>query len=130
MLCGPYPVNASGPRIVENFLDVGHFPFVHENILGTRERPEIEDYEAEILPEGVEARSVRLYQPDPYGTGRRRHGLVHLPRAEAAHGVPGEGVRRAALLAAADDHAPRDGPQHGLDAHVDELRPRDASQPS
>jgi phenylpropionate dioxygenase-like ring-hydroxylating dioxygenase large terminal subunit len=69
MLCGPYPVNASGPRIVENFLDVGHFPFVHENILGSRDRPEIADYEAEILPEGVEARSVRLYQPDPYGTG-------------------------------------------------------------
>jgi phenylpropionate dioxygenase-like ring-hydroxylating dioxygenase large terminal subunit len=69
MLCGPYLVNASGPRIVENFLDVGHFPFVHENILGTRERPEIGDYEAEILPDGVEARSVRLYQPDPYGTG-------------------------------------------------------------
>jgi phenylpropionate dioxygenase-like ring-hydroxylating dioxygenase large terminal subunit len=69
MLCGPYHVNASGPRIVENFLDVGHFPFVHEHILGTRERPEIDDYEAEILPEGVEARSVRVYQPDPYGTG-------------------------------------------------------------
>jgi phenylpropionate dioxygenase-like ring-hydroxylating dioxygenase large terminal subunit len=69
MICGPYQVNASGPRIVENFLDVGHFPFVHENILGTRERPEIGDYDAEILPEGVEARSVKLYQPDPYGTG-------------------------------------------------------------
>jgi len=69
MVCGPYLVNASGPRIVENFLDVGHFPFVHENILGSRERPEMDDYEAEILPDGVEARSVRLYQPDPYGTG-------------------------------------------------------------
>ncbi|HZO26875.1 MAG TPA: aromatic ring-hydroxylating dioxygenase subunit alpha [Chloroflexota bacterium] len=69
LLCGPYPVNASGPRIVENFLDVGHFPFVHENILGTRERPEIEEYEAEIGPEGVVAPSVRVYQPDPYGTG-------------------------------------------------------------
>jgi phenylpropionate dioxygenase-like ring-hydroxylating dioxygenase large terminal subunit len=69
MLCGPYAVNASGSRIVENFLDVGHFPFVHENILGTRERPEIAEYDAEILPEGVEARSVKLYQPDPYGTG-------------------------------------------------------------
>ncbi|MFN8524410.1 MAG: aromatic ring-hydroxylating dioxygenase subunit alpha [Chloroflexota bacterium] len=69
MLCGPYRVNASGPRIIENFLDVGHFPFVHENILGTRERPEIDDYEAEIGPEGVEARGVRVFQPDPYGTG-------------------------------------------------------------
>jgi phenylpropionate dioxygenase-like ring-hydroxylating dioxygenase large terminal subunit len=69
MICGPYAVQASGPRIVENFLDVGHFPFVHENMLGSRDRPEIEDYEAEIGPEGVEARSVRVYQPDGYGTG-------------------------------------------------------------
>jgi phenylpropionate dioxygenase-like ring-hydroxylating dioxygenase large terminal subunit len=70
MICGPYPVDASGPRIVENFLDVGHFPFVHENMLGTRDRPEVEEYEAEIGPDGVVARSVRMYQPDPYGTGQ------------------------------------------------------------
>jgi phenylpropionate dioxygenase-like ring-hydroxylating dioxygenase large terminal subunit len=70
MICGPYPVDASGPRIVENFLDVGHFPFVHENMLGTRDRPEVEEYEAEIGPDGVVARSVRVYQPDPYGTGQ------------------------------------------------------------
>ena len=105
LLCGPYPVNASGPRIVENF-DVGHFPFVHENILGTRERLEIEEYEAEIGPDGVVAPSVRVYQPDPYGTGRRRHRLVHLPRAPSAHRVPGEGIEWTALLDPADDPAP------------------------
>jgi phenylpropionate dioxygenase-like ring-hydroxylating dioxygenase large terminal subunit len=69
ILCGPYQVDASGPRVVENFLDVGHFPFVHEGVLGTRERPEIDDYEAEIEPDGVVARGVRVFQPDPYGTG-------------------------------------------------------------
>jgi phenylpropionate dioxygenase-like ring-hydroxylating dioxygenase large terminal subunit len=69
IFCGPYPVNASGPRIVENFLDVGHFPFVHEGILGVKDRPEIEDYESEIGPEGVISKGVRVYQPDPYGTG-------------------------------------------------------------
>lgn len=69
IFCGPYEVNAGGPRIVENFLDVGHFPFVHEGILGVKERPEIEDYEAEMGPEGVIAKGVRVYQPDPYGTG-------------------------------------------------------------
>ncbi len=30
--CGPYDVATSGPRIVENFLDMGHFSFVHEGI--------------------------------------------------------------------------------------------------
>ena len=69
-LCGPYPVAASGPRIVENFLDVAHFPFVHENILGTPDRPEIADHEAVIGEHGVEATGVRVYQPDPYGTGQ------------------------------------------------------------
>ena len=70
LLCGPYAVEASGPRIVENFLDVAHFPFVHENVLGTPERPEIADYEAVITDQGVEATGVRVYQPDPYGTGQ------------------------------------------------------------
>jgi phenylpropionate dioxygenase-like ring-hydroxylating dioxygenase large terminal subunit len=67
--CGPYYVNAGGPRIVENFLDVGHFPFVHEGILGDRAHPEIQEYESEIGREGVVSRGVRVYQPDPYGTG-------------------------------------------------------------
>lgn len=69
IFCGPYTVKASGPRIVENFLDVGHFPFVHEGILGDRRFPQIDDYESEIGPEGVISRGVRIYQPDPYGTG-------------------------------------------------------------
>ena len=70
LLCGPYQVSASGPRIIENFLDVAHFPFVHEGILGVREFPEISDYEVKIDDEGVLAQDVRVYQPDPYGTGQ------------------------------------------------------------
>ena len=70
ILCGPYRVQASGPRIVENFLDVAHFPFVHENILGAQTHTEIEDYDVTVGPEGVEATNVRVYQPDPYGTGQ------------------------------------------------------------
>jgi phenylpropionate dioxygenase-like ring-hydroxylating dioxygenase large terminal subunit len=70
LMSGPYRVRASGPRVVENFLDVGHFPFVHEGILGDRARPEIEDYEAKITPDGVLATGVKVFQPDPYGTGQ------------------------------------------------------------
>jgi phenylpropionate dioxygenase-like ring-hydroxylating dioxygenase large terminal subunit len=70
LVSGPYRVRASGPRIVENFLDVGHFPFVHEGILGDRARPEIADYEAQITPDGVLATGVKVFQPDPYGTGQ------------------------------------------------------------
>jgi phenylpropionate dioxygenase-like ring-hydroxylating dioxygenase large terminal subunit len=67
---GPYRVKASGPRIVENFLDVGHFPFVHEGILGDRARPEIADYETTTDSNGVVATGVKVFQPDPYGTGQ------------------------------------------------------------
>lgn len=70
LLCGPYTVRASGPRIIENFLDIAHFPFVHEGILGDKAHPEIADYRAEIGPAGVVAQGVRVYQPDPYGTGQ------------------------------------------------------------
>ncbi len=69
LLAGPYRVRASGPRIMENFLDVGHFPFVHEGVLGDRARPEIADYAAEITSSGVVATGVKVFQPDPYGTG-------------------------------------------------------------
>lgn len=69
VMSGPYKYKASGPRAIENFLDVAHFPFVHEGILGARTRPEIEDYEVEMTPDGPVARDVRVYQPDPFGVG-------------------------------------------------------------
>jgi phenylpropionate dioxygenase-like ring-hydroxylating dioxygenase large terminal subunit len=70
LMAGPYRVRASGPRVVENFLDVGHFPFVHEGILGDRSRPEITDYEAVVDDDGVVATGVKVFQPDPYATGQ------------------------------------------------------------
>ncbi len=70
VLCGPFgPVRASAPRAIENFLDVAHFPFVHGGTLGDEKHPEIQDYKVETGPEGVSANDVRVYQPDPYGTG-------------------------------------------------------------
>ncbi|MGI9302023.1 MAG: Rieske 2Fe-2S domain-containing protein [Gammaproteobacteria bacterium] len=70
ILCGPYPVETSGPRIIENFLDVSHFPYVHENILGTQTHAEIRDYDVKTGAKGVVATNVSVYQPDPYGTGQ------------------------------------------------------------
>lgn len=70
LLCGPYPFRASAPRVVENFLDVAHFPFVHEGLLGSSERPEIAPYQVEIGEQGLTVRNLRVFQPDPDGTGR------------------------------------------------------------
>ena len=70
ILCGPYRVKSSGPRIIENFLDVAHFAYVHDEILGVRANPEVADYEVAVGPAGIEATDVSVYQPDPYGTGQ------------------------------------------------------------
>ena len=72
ILCGPYHFRAAGPRMVENFLDVAHFPFVHENILGVRERADIADYDVTTNEEGVQARDILIYQPNPDGSGEAK----------------------------------------------------------
>lgn len=66
---GPYHFEASGPRVVENFLDVAHFPFVHEGSLGDPTHPEIQEYEAKITAQGVVSEGIRVWQPNPDGTG-------------------------------------------------------------
>ncbi|MFK7803043.1 MAG: Rieske 2Fe-2S domain-containing protein [Anaerolineae bacterium] len=66
---GPYHFKAAGPRAIENFLDVTHFPFVHEGSLGDRAHPEIRDYEAEFSADGVIAENIEVWQPNPDGTG-------------------------------------------------------------
>ncbi len=68
--CGPYSYKASGPRAIENFLDVTHFPFVHTGLLGDPNYPEVNDYQVEITSEGVIARDITVWQPDPDGSGQ------------------------------------------------------------
>jgi phenylpropionate dioxygenase-like ring-hydroxylating dioxygenase large terminal subunit len=67
---GPYRMRASGPRIIENFLDVAHFPFVHAGYLGDPAHTEIEDYDVETGPESVVARDIGVWQLDPDGSGK------------------------------------------------------------
>jgi phenylpropionate dioxygenase-like ring-hydroxylating dioxygenase large terminal subunit len=53
VLCGPYEVATGGPRIVENFLDMAHFPFVHAGILGEEPRNEVCDYKVAPFDDGA-----------------------------------------------------------------------------
>ncbi|MBT3788049.1 MAG: aromatic ring-hydroxylating dioxygenase subunit alpha [Alphaproteobacteria bacterium] len=41
-------VKTSPLRVVENFLDLGHFPYVHTNYLGAEPQTEVANYKAEI----------------------------------------------------------------------------------
>ena len=52
LVCGPYEVATGGPRIVENFLDMAHFPFVHAGILGEEPRNEVCDYVVRPFDDG------------------------------------------------------------------------------
>jgi len=70
VLAGPYRFRAKGPRVLENFLDVAHLPFVHAGLLGDPARARIEDYEVETAADGVAARGIKIWQPDPDGTGQ------------------------------------------------------------
>ena len=64
VVCGPYDVASSGPRVVENFLDMAHFAYVHEGILGEPARAEIRDYEVRALEGGgVIATGCFAWQP-------------------------------------------------------------------
>lgn len=67
---GPYELNAGGPRIIENFLDLAHLSVVHEGILGVEGRGEIGRYEVEKRPDGVRATKIVVWQPDPDGSGQ------------------------------------------------------------
>jgi len=63
--CGAIPVRASGLRIVENFLDMAHFPFVHTDILGSEPHTEVAQYDCEIRRDVDEvwATNCRFLQP-------------------------------------------------------------------
>ncbi|POF30848.1 aromatic ring-hydroxylating oxygenase subunit alpha [Roseibium marinum] len=63
--CGNVTVKASGLRIVENFLDMAHFPFVHTDILGSEPHTEVEHYDCEIRRDVDEvwATNCKFLQP-------------------------------------------------------------------
>jgi phenylpropionate dioxygenase-like ring-hydroxylating dioxygenase large terminal subunit len=67
---GPYAFHAQGPRIIENILDLAHLPIAHAGMLGDPANAEIGEYSVTTSAEGIVARDIPLWQPDPDGTGR------------------------------------------------------------
>jgi len=69
VLCGPFNVGTSAPRIVENFLDMAHFPYVHTGILGDPSRTVVRDYDVDSKWDdgaggtGVRASNCFFWQP-------------------------------------------------------------------
>ncbi len=69
VVCGPYAVATSAPRLVENFLDLSHFGFVHEGWLGERGHAQVRTgtvSEGADGVEGVGVQGARAWQPRAY----------------------------------------------------------------
>ncbi len=61
---GSIAVSVSGLRMVENFLDMGHFPFVHSDYLGVEPHTEVAPYKTEVNAENeIWATDCTFYQP-------------------------------------------------------------------
>jgi phenylpropionate dioxygenase-like ring-hydroxylating dioxygenase large terminal subunit len=62
---GAFRVHVSGLRAIENFLDMGHFPFVHTGYLGVEPYTEVAPYriERDELNDELYAYDCRFYQP-------------------------------------------------------------------
>lgn len=69
VIWGPQEVQAKPPRIVENFLDVGHLAVVHQGYLGSETHREIEDYAVHWEGDRVFSDEIAIFQPDPDGSG-------------------------------------------------------------
>jgi phenylpropionate dioxygenase-like ring-hydroxylating dioxygenase large terminal subunit len=70
MSIGPYPVQASAPRLIENFLDVGHLAFLHEGYLGDPQYPFISDYQVHWHEQSNIWVSDEIVVIQPNGDGR------------------------------------------------------------
>ena len=62
---GVFGVNVSFGRAIENFLDMGHFPFVHTGILGEEPHTEVKEYDVDVSEsrDEIMATRCRFYQP-------------------------------------------------------------------
>ncbi|WP_035720442.1 aromatic ring-hydroxylating dioxygenase subunit alpha [Bradyrhizobium sp. ARR65] len=65
VICGWVKMRTSAPRMIENFLDMAHFPYVHNEILGAEPHTEVPAYESEIRRDVDEvwATNCRFFQP-------------------------------------------------------------------
>ena len=79
IVCGAISVKSSGLRIVENFLDMAHFPFVHKDILGSEDHAEVPQYSSELRRDVDEvwASNCSFFQPRIAAT-ETEGAFVHL----------------------------------------------------
>ena len=75
-------IEVSAPRAIENFLDMAHFPYVHQGVLGDEPHTEVAEYQVEERDGEIRAIGCRFYQP------RASAGSSHAILADYAYRVP------------------------------------------
>ena len=98
VVCGSYSVNASAARVIDNFLDVTHFAFVHDGWLGDADHAQVQPGEVQEGTDGMVVCDCRAWQPRAYAgahSGRwvdYRYEVVHpfgaVLRKDATEGDP------------------------------------------
>lgn len=80
---GAVTVRCSGLRIVENFLDLAHFPYVHTGVLGEEPHTEVVDYVSEIRADVDEvwATKCKFFQPKAAATATDSQITEYMYRA-------------------------------------------------
>ena len=92
--CGPYFINTSPLRVVENFTDFAHLPYTHPELLGSPAHAEISDYAVTVDDDGITAHDIQIYQPNPDGTGSAKHVsyICQIRRPLIAYFTKGDGT--------------------------------------
>ncbi|WNS76908.1 aromatic ring-hydroxylating dioxygenase subunit alpha [Bacillus sp. DTU_2020_1000418_1_SI_GHA_SEK_038] len=73
VIWGPQGVQAKPPRIIENFLDVGHLAVLHEGYLGAASHRVIQNYSVHKENGRIYTDEIPIYQPDPDGSGKPKY---------------------------------------------------------
>ena len=71
--CGGIGVATSGLRVIENFLDMGHFPYVHGGTLGQVPHTEVLPYKVQVdsRRDEILATGCQFYQPRTSATAQQ-----------------------------------------------------------
>ncbi len=77
-------LNTSAPRVVENFLDMAHFPFVHTDLLGEEPHTEVSEYDVDYNPEEREIWATNCWFYQPKASAASEEGVL----AEYKYRVP------------------------------------------
>ena len=68
-LATAHRLEAKATRVIENYLDFSHLPFLHGGYLGDPDRAFVQDYDVSEEGGMLVARGLRIFQPNPDGTG-------------------------------------------------------------